>query len=644
LESLWTRDGVRREEIEDVYTLSPTQQGMLFQSLAQPEGGVYFEQGVCTLRGALDAEAFSEAWRHVMGRHAILRTGFAWEGLSKPAQVVRRSARLPIELLDWRELSPIEQQERERLFLRENRRRGVPLTEPPLMRLALLRLADESHRCVWGIHHLIHDAWSTFLILGEAMAAYEALLAGREPQLPPAPAYRDYIAWLKRRELTAAESYWRATLRGFTQPTLLPHVQPGPPPAEPFGQEEAFLSAEATAALNEFAQRRQLTLNTLLLGSWALYLGQMSGQRDVVCGTVLSGRPPELPGVERMVGPLINTLPARARLAEQARLGDWLRDLQDEQLRLRDFEHTPLRFAQSCGELTGGQPLFDSIVICQNAFGDLSGEEIAGLRIEQPRSVGHSNFPFSLRVTPRAQLWLEALYDASRLTPQAVHIILAEFQSLLTALPAQAESRLGALLSDPRPFQTPLTPKKLNQAQPKAVTLAAEALIASAPLVAGREFPLLIEPRETELDLADWAAGNRSWIERELLRCGALLFRGFKVEGLRAFEQFVQTLSPALMEYRERSTPRTRLEGSVYTSTEYPPHQEIAFHNEFSYAHTWPMKIAFHCVQAPATGGETPLADSRAVYELLSPALRERFAQRGLMYVRNYGSGIDLGW
>lgn len=631
---------MKREEIEDIYTLSPTQAGMLFQALAQPEGGVYFEQGVCTLRGPLNTAVFNDAWQRVVARHAVLRTSFAWAGLSKPVQIVHRAVQLPFAEMDWRTRTAAEQQQRERLFLQDNRRRGVSLSEAPLMRLSLLRLADDVHRCVWGIHHLIHDAWSTFLLLGEVLAIYEALLNGREPQLPPAPAFRDYIAWQKRQTLEDAESYWRQTLRGFTEPTPLPHVQTAPSSAAPFGQEEAFLSAEATAELNAFARQQQLTLNTVLLGAWALYLGRMSGRRDIVFGTVLSGRPPELPGVAEMIGPLINTLPTRVLLPEQATLLDWLQELQRAQLRLRDFEHTPLRSVQSWSEIANGQPLFNSIVIFQNAFGDLSGKQVAGVCIEQVHSLGHSNFPLSLRVTPRARLWLEALYDASRFSAESVNTILTEFQSVLLSLVKQPTARLGEFLTVARRTFS----KKLNQVQPKAVVLAAQELVVCEPLQSGGAFPLLVRPHALELDLTDWAAGNRAWIESALLRHGALLFRGFRVNALQSFERFMQTLSPELLEYRERSTPRTQLQGKVYSSTEYPPHQEIAFHNEFSYAYTWPMKIAFGCVQASATGGETPLADSRAVYAKLSPALRKRFEQEGVMYVRNYGAGIDLSW
>jgi alpha-ketoglutarate-dependent taurine dioxygenase len=133
-------------------------------------------------------------------------------------------------------------------------------------------------------------------------------------------------------------------------------------------------------------------------------------------------------------------------------------------------------------------------------------------------------------------------------------------------------------------------------------------------------------------------------VERELLTVGAILFRGFAIAGLSEFEQFVQRITPELLRYEFGSTPRSQLQGRIYTSTEYPAHQHIPLHNEQSYTTEWPLKIWFHCAQAAVEGGSTPIADSRAVYRRIPAAIRERFDARKVMYVRNYGNGLDLPW
>ena len=214
------------KNVEDIYTLSPLQQGMLFHTLYAPESGVYVVQQDCLLQGELNAEAFRETWRQVIARHAILRTAFVWEGLREPHQVVRRGVELPWVEHDWRGL---DEAERERLWreLRETERRtGFDLTRAPLLRLVLARTGEDRYRFLWTFHHILLDGWSGPLILGEVFTLYRALDAGRSPQLPKPRPYRDYIDWLHRQDLAEAERFWRRTLQGFTAPTPLALAPP----------------------------------------------------------------------------------------------------------------------------------------------------------------------------------------------------------------------------------------------------------------------------------------------------------------------------------------------------------------------------------------------------------------------------------
>jgi alpha-ketoglutarate-dependent taurine dioxygenase len=141
-----------------------------------------------------------------------------------------------------------------------------------------------------------------------------------------------------------------------------------------------------------------------------------------------------------------------------------------------------------------------------------------------------------------------------------------------------------------------------------------------------------------------WAGGHREFIESSLAEHGGILFRRFGISTPAEFEQFVKAVCGELLEYNERSSPRSAVSGNVYTSTDYPADQSIFLHNENSYQQTWPMKIFFFCEKAPARGGETPIADCRRVLERISPATREKFVEKGWMYVRNFGDGLGLPW
>jgi alpha-ketoglutarate-dependent taurine dioxygenase len=186
--------------------------------------------------------------------------------------------------------------------------------------------------------------------------------------------------------------------------------------------------------------------------------------------------------------------------------------------------------------------------------------------------------------------------------------------------------------------------KKPGSGTRRGISISEDALINTAPLRAESPLPLVVESRGEELDLESWAAGHREQLNRQLLAAGGILFRNFRLTSEAELERFIQALSGEPLEYTYRSTPRKRVAGKVYTSTEYPADQFIPLHNEMSYTRNWPMKIWFLCLKAAEQGGETPIADSRRVYQRLDPALRERFAAKQVMYVRTYGSGLDLSW
>ncbi len=178
----------------------------------------------------------------------------------------------------------------------------------------------------------------------------------------------------------------------------------------------------------------------------------------------------------------------------------------------------------------------------------------------------------------------------------------------------------------------------------KSITVSSENLVTTNLLEPNQQLPLVIEPAVNDVNLVNWASSNRDWIERQLIQYGGLLFRNFQINTHSEFANFMQAVAGELIEYSYRSTPRTQVNGKIYTSTEYPPDRSIPLHHEMAYSLNWPMKIAFFCVKAAEQGGETPIADSRKVFQRIDPKIKERFIQKKIMYVRNYGQGIDLPW
>lgn len=178
----------------------------------------------------------------------------------------------------------------------------------------------------------------------------------------------------------------------------------------------------------------------------------------------------------------------------------------------------------------------------------------------------------------------------------------------------------------------------------KAISLSPQALARTSFLDDAPALPLVVQPQVDNVELAGWARENRESIESWLLKHGAVLFRNFNVDTVRRFEEFARVVSPELLDYRERSSPRTEIARGIYTSTDYPADQSIHFHNEQSYTKSWPMKLWFYCAKAAEQGGATPIADGRRVLSLLDPQIRKRFLDKRVMYVRNYGEGLGLPW
>lgn len=178
----------------------------------------------------------------------------------------------------------------------------------------------------------------------------------------------------------------------------------------------------------------------------------------------------------------------------------------------------------------------------------------------------------------------------------------------------------------------------------KSVKVSSEDLVRSRPLFDSGDLPLLVEPAGGAVNLADWLRDNRETVEGRLARHGGILFRGFGVDDLAAFETVADAVCGGLLDYRERSSPRSRLQGNVFTSTDHPADQEIFLHNEQSYNLTWPLKILFYCQVPAQAGGETPIADCRRVFRRIPEEIRQAFRRRHYLYQRNFGAGFGLPW
>ncbi len=436
----------RGMEIEDLYPLSPIQQGLLFHSLYEPQLPVYVTQYTCVLDGHMDVTAFQQAWQHAVDRHPILRTSFVWEGLDDPVQVVNRQTRLSWEEKDWRRLPPEEQREMLESFIHADRNESFDLSQAPLMRFALIQLNDNVYQFVWSFHHLLIDGWSGHLLFKDVFAFYQAIAHGQILKLNPVHSYRDFIAWLQRQDMKSAETYWRRELDGFTKPSLLTFGRMSHDQivsGEDYFMHQLQLSKEETFNLQAFCRQYRLTMNTLVQGVWALLLSHFGCGKELVYGVTVSGRPIELSGVESIIGPFINTLPMRVIVQPDALFLPWLAKLQSHQVEMSQYQHSPLIKIREWSRIT--HPLFESIFVFENYPLDSVREGYGGIEIRQLSGYIRNNFPLTLRVVPGDAIAMQILHDCRRFDSVSINQLLGGLEDLLLGAVQQPSATLEKL-------------------------------------------------------------------------------------------------------------------------------------------------------------------------------------------------------
>ncbi|QKV94272.1 amino acid adenylation domain-containing protein [Streptomyces sp. NA02950] len=378
---------------EDILPLSPLQEGLLFHALYDEKGhDVYTVQVVLDLGGALEVAALRESAAALLRRHANLRVGFLHPKQSRPVQVVSREVELPWAEADLGGLGAEKRAaELERLQNAE-KAHGFDLSRPPLMRFLLVRLGEGAYRFLCTFHHILLDGWSTSVLLGELFELYGR--GGDTAALPAVTPFRTHLAWLAGQDGTRAEKVWKQALEGIDAPTRLAPADPGRAVVHP-EQLALELTEAETEALSARLRGRDLTFSTAVHGAWALLLAALTGRDDVTFGTVVSGRPPEVAGVERMVGMLINTLPVRMRITPGTPLADALAGLQREHMELMPFQHLGM---SEIHRLAGHSELFDTYVAFENFPFDLESlRALAGeLRIDGFDVLDANHYPLCL--------------------------------------------------------------------------------------------------------------------------------------------------------------------------------------------------------------------------------------------------------
>ncbi|GAA3097400.1 hypothetical protein GCM10010449_21020 [Streptomyces rectiviolaceus] len=431
--------------LQDILPLAPLQEGLLFHSVYDEKAtDVYLVQQAIDLEGDLDTAALRAACRTLLARHANLRAAFRYAGLKRPVQMIPHQVALP-----WEEFDLTGHPEEERAAaadraLEEDRLRRFDLAKPPLMRFTLMRLGTHRFRFVLTNHHILLDGWSKPMLVRELLKLYAT--KGDDSGLPKVRPFRDYLQWLAKQDRETALTAWRETLAGLDGPTLVA-PQPGERTPQVPGRLEAEVDRATYEKLSALARDRALTLNSLVQGAWAVVLGGLTGRDDVVFGTTVSGRPPEIAGIETMVGLFINTLPVRVRLRPDEPLLDTVRRVQDEQTRLQPHQQLGLAEVQ---RLAGSGELFDTTMVFENYPTDIGAEDdepggFRGLTVTAARNRDATHYPLAFVAVGRGGLRLRIDHQPDLIAPELAQAVMDRIVRVLESVAQAPELPLGRL-------------------------------------------------------------------------------------------------------------------------------------------------------------------------------------------------------
>ncbi|MBK5550281.1 amino acid adenylation domain-containing protein, partial [Pseudomonas sp. TH03] len=612
------------------------------------------------LRGELSVERLISSFAEVVRRHEVLRTAYTQDDEGDPIAMIAEQVELDFPVIDLSGLSRSAQEEWVAQAALENARTPIDMEHAPLLRGRILHLGPTEHVMLYAMHHIISDGWSMGVLVNELVQIYDRSKVG---DLTPLPAlevqYSDFAIWQQELEqqgvLARQAEYWKTRLAGYNGQLSLPLDKPrGLTPSYEGDAVQFQLDTTLSAALRQLSRDAGVTLYSTLLASFQVLLHQVSGGADVLVGADVAGR--EQPELERLIGFFVNVLPLRSQFDAGTPFAKFLAQTQETLLSAMEHQNLPFDMivdASGVPRHKGMNPLVQVLFVMNNLPGRT--QAMGGLSVESlPALDTHSKFDMALFVDDEeGQLLGNWQFATSVFGHERIQHLVKAWIALLEQIVADQDIQLGAIsmpVDNLAVATKPAVPgpkaDKLGKFLKRGVASAAKARPApmrESLIAAPQPFPLLLEPNEPHLDLIEWINHNRPLIEAKLATHAGILFRGFELDGIQGFEAFAEAIQPGLYgQYGD--LPKKEGGKNTYRSTPYPERKMILFHNESSHQDRWPRKQMFYCEQAAPVGGATPVVDCRLMYEKLPADLRDKFEEKGLLYVRTFTDNLDVSW
>jgi amino acid adenylation domain-containing protein len=441
-----------KENIKDIYKLSPMQEGMYFQYLYDKDSIQYFSQTSYRILGNLDIDAIRNSLNELFRRYDVLRTVFNHEKMDLPLQVVLKEQ--PAEF-HFEDISKTDNQVEKEKYIeyrkQKEQERKFNLNRDSLLRVALLRIGEGEYEFIWSSHHIIMDGWCLGILISDFYAIYESMIHNQKLVLSEPKQYRLWIEWLEQKDQSLAEKHWREYLNGYDAAAGVTAIRMNTHKEKDYleKQLDLILTNEEYGSLKRISGKYMVTLSTILKTAWGITLAKLNNQNDVVFGEVVSGRSAEIEGIESMVGLFINTLPARILFDDDSKFDDLIVKIQAEAIINEKYSYYPAPKIQSQSLIK--QNLFDNIFVFQNyPLAGLSGkiednESASGFKIVRIDAFENTGYDFNLIIVPDQSITISFKYNSFVYKDEMVQRIVSLYKSILTQLLDNPGLSLGNL-------------------------------------------------------------------------------------------------------------------------------------------------------------------------------------------------------
>ncbi|MDY7994261.1 amino acid adenylation domain-containing protein [Paenibacillus polymyxa] len=436
--------------MEDVYPLTPMQKGMLFHSLLDPESGAYFEQATFEVEGELHLEAFQSSLNQLVQRHAIFRTNFINCWNEDYIQVVFKQRKVSLNYIDFRNCSKNEISDLVTKNIIKDKNRKFNLQKDDLIRMTIIQVGEKNYQFIWSFHHILMDGWCVPIVVSEIFNQYFAHIEGRIAQVSKNSSYRDYIEWLNSKSQEEALTYWKEYLKDYEGQATLPSLKMREIKGEkPSLNNKTFnLGKELTTKLKQLSYKYQVTVNVIMQAAWGILLQKYNANQDVVFGSVVSGRPEELRGIENMVGLFINTIPTRIACQKNDLFSEIVKVQQQAAIKSHDYDYYPLYEIQTHTEQK--QHLISNLMVFENYPIDNFVETNATtssdlLKVKNQSMSEQTSYDFNIIIIPGENIQIHFLYNNDIYQPSDTNRFKCHLLNLLEEISINPDIKVSQL-------------------------------------------------------------------------------------------------------------------------------------------------------------------------------------------------------